>query len=109
MAIDSYKYDSAQAKTILLQEMRKGNTVETAMNRVGKTMKTWDYYRASDKAFGAEVDKIRAMLAAGADGRKDVPGFELFCEKYLGQKLFWHQLQWVDMMEGRAPRQMHPA
>jgi hypothetical protein len=78
------------------------------MHRIGKSMKTWEYYRATDKAFAAEVDRIRAMLN-GADGGKEVPSFETFCKDYLGQELFWHQRQWVDLIEGRQPRDMHPA
>lgn len=49
-------------------------------------------------------------LDEGDEGyRVAVPGFPEFCETYLGFRLFWHQLQWVDVLEGRKPRDLHPA
>lgn len=35
--------------------------------------------------------------------------FDYFCERYLHQRLFRHQLQWWDMLEGREPRDLHPS
>ncbi|HWV46111.1 MAG TPA: hypothetical protein VN039_08855, partial [Nitrospira sp.] len=33
--------------------------------------------------------------------------FEDWCEEYLDTKLFNHHLQWVDLLEGREPRNLH--
>lgn len=46
---------------------------------------------------------------AGDGPRKSVPDFPEFCEQYLFQKLFPHQLQWLDLLEGRVPRDIHPS
>lgn len=76
------------------------------MTMVGKSEKTYEYYRNSDNAFKEEVAQIRTQLSAGGV-RKTVPAFEEFTETYLGHKMFAHQLQWVDVLEGRRPRGMH--
>lgn len=36
-------------------------------------------------------------------------GFEEFSERFLGHPLYRHQLQWLDILEGRTPRDLHPA
>lgn len=59
------------------------------MRGVNKTVKTYEYYRSKDKAFAAEVDKIRLILA-GAGERKQPPPFPEFSREYLGQEVFTH-------------------
>lgn len=104
---DSYSYKAPQAKNLILKAIREGKTIETAMKIVGKSQKTYEYYRKSDPEFVKQIDIIRGKIAlAGAD--IEVPAFPEFCEKYLFQKCFPHQLQWVDLIEGRRPRDMHP-
>jgi hypothetical protein len=78
------------------------------MRSVGKSVKTYEYYRSSDKAFATEVDRIR-LVRAGADVRKQPPPFEAFSREYLGQEVFTHQQQWVDLLEGHKPRDLHPS
>ena len=90
-----------------------GMTVKDAITAVGRTEKTYEYWRskASNAAeFRERADQIKALNDIKADERRpqDI-SFEEFSEKYLGQRLFWHQLQWVDILEGREPRDLHPA
>lgn len=54
------------------------------------------------------MDAIRAKVALKG-ARPEVPDFPEFCERYLHQKLFPHQLQWFDLLEGRQPRALHSA
>lgn len=91
--------------------LAEGRSVAETMRLLDLSEDTYSYYRRSDPDFKIEVEKIRRKLASG-DGkapRPEVPDFPEFCEKYLGQRLFWHQLQWFDLLEGRPPRDMHPA
>lgn len=76
------------------------------MTLVGKSEKTYAYYRDSDEEFRNEIKAIRAQLSAGGP-RKEVPPFEEFARDYLGHEMFAHQLQWIDVLEGRRPRGMH--
>ena len=55
------------------------------------------------------------MLARARAGRvqsrhaEPTIGFEEFSKRFLGQPLYAHQLQWLDLLEGRAPRDLHPS
>lgn len=97
------------AKRIVLDAIRGGYTIEQAVEVVGKSKEAYYYYLKSDPAFKREVDVIRGRLSPdeGLAGRKVVPDFPEFCEEYLGMRLFPHQLQWFDVLEGREPRDLH--
>ncbi|MGY0232762.1 hypothetical protein PT931_13500 [Longispora urticae] len=90
-------------KKAVLMYIAKGESVSAAVQRVGRTMQAYALWRGNDPEFAARVDALRKGV------KKEVPDFPEFCEKYLGQKLWWHQLQWFDMLEGRPPRDLHPA
>jgi hypothetical protein len=98
------------AKDTVLKLLRDGNTREQALAHVGRSIGTWKYWKRSDPDFSKQADFIiGARTRKGADSRKEVPDFPEFCEEYLGFRLFWHQLQWFDVLEGRAPRDLHPS
>lgn len=59
------------------------------MKAVGKSDKTYEYYRNSDPEFKAAIAVIRDKLSRNG-AAKDVPDFPEFCEQYLGMKLFPH-------------------
>jgi hypothetical protein len=52
---------------------------------------------------------VQLPLQGSAYGDIPVPPFPEFCEQYLGFRLWEHQLQWYDILEGRPPRAMHTA
>lgn len=52
------------------------------MAMVGKSVKTYDYYRTSDEEFRKAVEDIRNRIAAGGV-RRPVPEFPEFCKEYL--------------------------
>ena len=98
------------AKEQVLKLLRDGNTVEEALHYVGRSKETWKYWKRSDPDFKLSADAVINMRSKkGADSRKEVPEFPVFCESYLNIKLFWHQLQWFDILEGREPRDLHPS
>jgi hypothetical protein len=102
--------EAEAAKEDILRLLTEGNTVQEACRLAGRTVGTYHYHRAQDEDFRHRADLIigRRRREVGGE-RKPVPEFPEFCEKYLGMKLFWHQLQWYDLLEGREPRDMHPA
>ena len=104
----SLKVDHAKTKFVSL--LRDGYTVEDACRLVGWASKSnYKYHKGRDKDFAFQCDKVLSgRHINGQDRRTDnVPDFPEFSEKYLGQRLFSHQLQWYDLLEGRTPRDVH--
>jgi hypothetical protein len=81
------------------------------MDAVGRSVKTYEYYRKTDEQFALAIDKIRSLTARGEVGspRGEVPPFPEFSEKFLGVQVFPHQKHWIDLLEGREPEDVHPA
>lgn len=98
---------SKHAKDVILAGIRSGLTVKRACEAAERGVSTYAYYRKTDPNFRVMAD---AALQQRGDTleRKEVPDFPEFCEKYLGTELFRHHLQWVDLLEGREPRDLHP-
>lgn len=105
------KLTSAESKTEIVRLVGIGKTIGEACKIVGKSRATYDYYRRTDAEFANAIDNKKIMAARGKSDSPtvEVPDFPEFCERYLGQKLFYHQLQWFDLLEGREPRDMHPS
>ena len=105
------KLTSEEAKSEIIRLIGEGKTIADAVDIVGKSRATYDYYRRTDNEFAKAIDNKKVMVARGKAETPDVavPDFPEFCEKYLGQKLFPHQLQWYDVLEGREPRELHPS
>ena len=99
----------ARVKEIILNLYEKGHTAEDSCRMAGKSPNIWKYYRRTDPKFRDRSDLIHAqrMGAKAVGEREDLP-FPEFSEKYFGTKLFRHQLQWIDLLEGREPRDLHP-
>lgn len=100
---------SAEAKKIILATVRMGGTVAEGCRQARRSVKSYEYYRRTDPDFRELVDRARQTAAEKAAGeRQEVPDFPEFCERYLNTQLFSHHLQWVDLLEGREPRDLHP-
>lgn len=99
-----------QKKDTILNYLKQGLTAAEACRDLGIHAQTINYYRKADGKFRADYDRIRLMATedGSKEAREGMPDFPEFCEKYLDTKLFWHQLQWYDILEGRAPRDLHP-
>lgn len=100
----------AERKKIVLNYLRGGQSLQAAVDHLGITRQAVAMWRKNDKEFRLEMDKVKALAlpGAGEENRKNIPPFPEFCETYLDTKLFWHQLQWYDILEGREPRDLHP-
>lgn len=100
---------SAEAKKIILATVRMGGTVAEGCRQARRSVKAYEYYRRTDPDFRELVDRARQTAAEKAAGeREEVPDFPEFCQEYLNTQLFNHHLQWVDLLEGREPRNLHP-
>lgn len=104
-----------KAKATILETVRKGGTQASAAREVGIDPKTIKYYRKSDPRFAEQL--LAAVAAGKAEGGKydavrgtdEFPDFEEFCRVYLNTQLFNHHLQWIDLLEDRDPRNLHPS
>ena len=99
------------AKRIILGAVAEGMTVEAATASAGKSIKTYEYYRRTDKIFADKVDRTRLGLKDKqfADGDVHDITFEQFRERFLHSKTFPHQQNIVDVIEGREPGWLHPS
>jgi len=97
-------------KQQLLDFLKQGYSVQKACDSVGRSVKTYEYYRKTDPAFATAIDRLRSMVARGEMGSTtEVPPFPEFSEKYLGTQVFLHQRHWIDLLEGREPTEVHPS
>jgi len=100
-----------EAKEELVKLVGQGKSIADALKIVGKSRKTYEYYRRTDPDFVEQVERQKVLVSRdkGDVEKVEVPDFPEFSEKYLGQKLFPHQLQWFDLLEGNEPRELHPS
>jgi len=98
-----------QKKDTVLKYMKDGLTVSQACRDLGIHAQSVAYYKKSDANFRNEYARIKLMSKTdtAAIAREGMPDFPDFCMQYLDTKLFWHQLQWYDILEGRVPRDLH--
>jgi hypothetical protein len=103
----------AEAKAKVIAAIRDGVQVEAAMQLVDRTGETYKDWRKSDPEFRLQVDAVREVARsarARAKGeRVEVPDFETFCEQYLNLQMAEHHQRVWDVVQGREPRNMHPA
>lgn len=101
----------AKVKATIIEYVKNGMTVAQALRDCGYSQQTYSYYRSSDADFRDTMDRLRMAQKSGgiqdARGERKEISFEHFCETYLDTKLFRHHLQWIDLLEGRPPRDLH--
>jgi hypothetical protein len=102
------RVDTAAAKAKVLDAIGRGLDRQQAMNLVGRKVETYRDWMKNDPEFRSAVGEIRTLKADVTDsGRLPLPDFETFCREDLKQPLFPHQLRMLDVLEGRAPRDLH--
>ena len=96
--------DDAKAKVLALLE--QGATVTAAMTAVERNDSTFRQWVMQDADFKEASDKARLSgkgVKAEMANLKEI-SFPDFSEQFLDSKLFDHQLDWLDLLEGREPR-----
>jgi hypothetical protein len=94
----------AQEKMLLLLE--QGATITAAMAAVGRNDVTFRQWSMQDADFKERADKARLAgkgIKADLKELKDIT-FPDFCEQFLDSKMFPHQLNWLDLIDGVEPR-----
>jgi len=99
------------AKRIILGCVAEGMTIEAATASAGKSIKTYEYYRRTDKIFADKVDRTRLGLKDKQFAGGDVHDIDFveFRQRFLHSQTFEHQKNIVDVIEGREPGWLHPS
>ena len=100
-----------EAQERVLLQLAQGNTITGAMGTVNRNDTTFRQWVMNDSDFKERSDKARLEgkgVKADLKELKDIE-FPEFCEQFLDTKMFPHQLDWFDLIEGRPPRWLHPA
>src|SRR5882762_653432 len=101
MANRKGQFSAQEAREETILRMRQGWSYSRIADHIGKTEKSIEYYR-QDPDFKQRMDAARAYF--NREGEPvELPDFPAFSEHYLGMKLFAHQLQWYEVLEGRIP------
>ena len=101
--------DAAQLQ--VLELLAQGATVVDAMKAVGRNDVTFRQWSMADPDFKDKADKARLSgkgIKTNLANLKDI-SFEDFSEQFLETKLFDHHKSWIDLVEGKEPRFMHPS
>ncbi len=81
------------------------------MKAVGRNDVTFRQWSRADPDFKDKADKARLSgkgVKADLANLKDI-SFEEFSEQFLETKLFDHHKSWIDLVEGKEPRFIHPS
>jgi hypothetical protein len=99
------------AKRLILSGVAEGLTIEAATAASGKSYKTYEYYRRTDKVFADKMDRTRLGLKDKNFASSDVHDidFSEFRQRYLHSRTFPHQQNLIDVIEGRPPGWLHPS
>lgn len=115
VAAGKKKFTPEAAKKAFLDYISAGYNISAAIEKVDRSRKAYEYWRKNDSEFRAAVDSVMATRKVDTNTRDDnrvaarVMGFAAWRKKYLKQDTFPHHLQWIDLLEGREPRDLHPA
>lgn len=104
-----YVLEMGAAKDRFIELLREGYQINPALEKVGRSRKTYEKWRKDDADFRSRADQAQALRGKREVVRGEKLGFAEFRRKYLKTETFWHQQQWVDILEGRQPRDMHPS
>ena len=109
-ADEDVKFTSQQSKEIMLDLIRQGFSVEDACRAARKSVKTYEYYRYTDKDFCRQIDLAREIRRRGnvVNPLSKQLGFEDFRAQYLGQRTFPHQRNVISLLENGEPEWVHP-
>jgi hypothetical protein len=103
-------YTMEAAKARFLEHIQNGMNINAALDKVDRSRKTYEQWRKADADFRQRVDIARQLRAPDREVKRgEKLPFAEFRKKYLKTETFWHQHQWIDILEGRAPRDLHDA
>jgi hypothetical protein len=97
-----------EAQERVLAALAQGSTITAAMGTVNRNEVTYRQWTMNDTDFKERAEKARLEGKGVKADLKDIKdiSFPDFCEQFLDARLFDHQLNWLDLMEGKEPRWM---
>lgn len=92
------------AKHAVIDLIARGVTVDTAMKAVGRTVKTYENWRALDADFRRKIDYVRGNRKSAINrGMLNVDmaniDFAKWRKEFLGQDTYPHQQAWITLIE----------
>lgn len=98
------------AKDRFVELMAQGVLINTALDEIQYSRKAYEAWRRNDERFKEKVDAARQLRVVDRSVvRGERLDFVTWRQKYLRISTPLHQQQWVDMIEGREPRDLHPS
>ena len=95
-----------EAQERVLLQLEQGNTITGAMATVNRNDTTFRQWVMQSPEFKERSEKARLVGKGIKADLKDIKeiSYPDFCEQFLDSKLFPHQLNWLDLIEGVEPR-----
>jgi hypothetical protein len=100
-------------KQMLVAYLADGSSVVGALAKVGRSRKSYEAWRKKDPLWAAACDEAKLVAkrkqaeVLGTPLAAPPGSFEEFSRKYVGSRLFPHQVNMVDVVEGREPSHLH--
>jgi len=100
-------------KSKVIAHVENGIEVRAAIAMVGRkpdVLKKW----LTDARFAKDLEEARTKgsdlmkVTLGSENGKNID-FATFSKEFLGNEVFPHQQDWIDVLEGREPSWLHPA
>ena len=100
-----------QAKELILKLVEDGFSIADSVRAAKKSIKSYEYYRASDPQFKDALDLARAVQRRkGVVSDEDAEiSFEDFRLKFLNSRTFPHQRNIISLLEEGQPAWLHPS
>jgi hypothetical protein len=103
----------AAAKEQVLESVRAGMSLQSAMVKAGKKPDTARIWMMRDPAFARSLEEARddaekkSFASLGME-KESIP-FKDFSKLFLDQTVFPHHQDWIDLLEGQQPSWLHPS
>jgi hypothetical protein len=109
MAKQNLTKEEAQYK--VLTQLKQGQTIKMAMESVGRSEAAFRQWTLTEPSFKEQADKARLDSKGIKTDLAELKNiaFEDFSQEFLDTTLFDHHLDWVDLVEGKEPRFLHPS
>ena len=100
-----------EAQFRVLTQLKLGQTIKMAMESVGRSEAAFRQWTLTEPSFKEQADKARLDSKGIKTDLAELKNiaFEDFSQEFLDTSLFDHHLDWVDLVEGREPRFLHPS
>ena len=94
---------------MLLEQLQAGQNVARALEAINMSRSWYESQRRKSPEFKAAVDRLRmAMREDWQTPASEFPSFAEFSDTFLRARVFPHQQNVIDLIEGRDPSWLHP-